>query len=223
MKELPIGIQTFRKIIEGGYVYADKTRYIYNLLKGSYYYFLSRPRRFGKSLLIDTIAEVFSGDRELFRGLWIYNSDYSFQKHPIIRLDMTQLETGDADSLKKTLNERLEEFAEAEGIQFNSEFLSSRFRALILGLHKKYDERVVVLVDEYDSPVLDHITEAATADDNRTVIKNFFRILKGLDAHLQFVFFTGVSKFTKTSLFSELNNLQDITMSDDYANICGFT
>jgi len=136
MKELPIGIQTFRKIIEGGYVYADKTRYIYNLLKGSYCYFLSRPRRFGKSLLLDTIAEAFSGDKELFRGLWIYGSDYTFKKHPVIRLDMTQMETVSADSLRESLNEQLNEYIDAENLQIDTELLARRFRALILGMQK---------------------------------------------------------------------------------------
>jgi len=223
MKDLPIGIQTFRKIIDGGYIYADKTRYIYNLLKGTNCYFLSRPRRFGKSLLLDTIAEALSGDKGLFRGLWIYDSDYDFKKYPVIRLDMTQMETGSADALKESLYDQINEYIEGENFQISTKLLARRFRSLILSLHRKYGERVAVLVDEYDIPVLDHITEIETAEANRTVIKNFFRVLKGLDAHLHFVFFTSVSKFTRTSLFSELNNLQDITMSNDYANICGFT
>ena len=223
MKKLPIGIQNFRKIIEGGYVYADKTEYIYELINSGVCYFLSRPRRFGKSLLLDTIAELFGGDKELFRGLWIYDSDYVFKKHPIIRLDMTLMITKDPSELERSINKRLTEYCEAESLQIEPDAPSERFQAIIRALYAKYDERVVVLVDEYDSPVLDYITQTEMADANRTVIRNFFRILKGMDAFLHFIFFTGVSKFTRTSLFSELNNLNDISLSEDYVNICGFT
>ncbi|MDR3120906.1 MAG: AAA family ATPase, partial [Clostridiales bacterium] len=223
MKKLPIGIQTFREIIEGGYLYADKTRFVYNLLTGVKCYFLSRPRRFGKSLLLDTIAEVFGGNRALFRGLWIDGTDYDFQNYPVIRLDMSTMTTKDADALEQSIMDRLCVLCKAEGIEIESSLLSSVFLGLIEGLHKKYGRRVAVLVDEYDKPVLDYILDTEIADANRQVIKNFFGVLKGMDAHLRFTFFTGVSKFTKTSLFSELNNLTDITLEDDFAAICGFT
>ncbi|MDR1559537.1 MAG: AAA family ATPase [Clostridiales bacterium] len=210
MKKLPVGIQTFREIIDGNYVYADKTQYIYNLLTNGKCYFLSRPRRFGKSLLLDTIAEVFSGDRELFRGLWIYSSDWDFKKYPVIRMDMSLVDSKNENTLTESLNNKLNEYSEVEG--FNSVILSSRLQQLIRALHRKYGERVVILIDEYDKPLLDHIIDTETAEANRRVIKSFFGVLKGMDAYLKFVFFTGVSKFTKTSLFSEMNNLLDITL-----------
>jgi len=222
MKKLPLGIQTFRKIIEGGYVYADKTHFIFKLTQSVSYYFLARPRRFGKSLLLDTIAEVFGGDKELFNGLWIYNSGYDFKRHPVIRIDLSGMDTKTPEVLEQSINSHLDMYATSEGFVYNACLPSDKLKELIWKLHQKYAERVVVLVDEYDKPILDHITDIKTAEANRKVIKSFFGVLKSMDAHLRFTFFTGVSKFTKTSLFSELNNLSDITMERDYANICGF-
>jgi len=221
VKRLPLGIQNFREIITGGYVYADKTQYIYNLINTDKYYFLSRPRRFGKSLLIDTISEVFSGDKELFRGLWICNSDYNFAAHPVLRLDMSNISNETPgilkDSLLKTLKKRVEE----EGLSITGEIPSDMFKYLIEGLFKKYNQRVVVLIDEYDKPILDHIANISEAEANRQVIRGFYGILKSMDPFLRFTMLTGVSKFAKTSVFSELNNLLDITLTEDYANICG--
>ena len=223
LKKLPIGIQTFRKIIEGGYIYADKTQFIYKLIQNASSVFLSRPRRFGKSLLLDTMAEMFGGDKELFKGLWIYDTDYAFKKHPVIRIDFSCMDTENPEELKESIISRLEFYFTVYGLVSCTNNPVAKFEELIWKLKDKYGERVVVLVDEYDKPVLDHITDFKTADANRQVIKRFFGILKGMDAYLRFTFFTGVSKFTKTSLFSELNNLSDITMAEDYVNICGFT
>ena len=221
MKKLPIGIQTFREIATDDYVYVDKTQYIYHLFRGAKHYFLSRPRRFGKSLLLDTIGEVFSGDRELFRGLWICDSDYDFPKHPVIRLDMSGIANETPEILKKSILLYLEMYYSEEGLNIKDNMPSDAFRQLIMLLYKKYNQRVVVLIDEYDKPILDHITDIETANANRRVIRGFYGILKSMDPYLRFTFITGVSKFTKTSLFSELNNLKDITMAEDYANICG--
>ena len=221
MKKLPIGLQTIRNIVEGGYVYIDKTQYVYNLINGAHCYFLSRPRRFGKSLLIDTIGEVFGGDKELFKGLWIYGSGYGFEKYPVISLDMSNIANDNPEVLKTSLASCIRKRIADEGLDIPDEIPSDMFKHLIESLHKKYDQKVVVLIDEYDKPILDHIDEIETAKANRKVIRGFYGVLKSMEPHLRFTFITGVSKFTKTTLFSELNNLRDITMADDYANICG--
>jgi len=221
VKKLPVGIQSFRKIIEGDYVYVDKTRYVYELINGASYYFLSRPRRFGKSLLVDTIGEAFGGDKELFKGLWLYDSDYPFPKHPVIRLDMSGVANDNPANLQGSIMSHLKGIYRAEGLELNDPIASDAFRSLIILLNQKYDQKVVVLIDEYDKPMLDHITNLALADANRQVLRGFYGILKSMDPYLRFTFITGVSKFTKTSIFSGLNNLSDITMREKYANICG--
>ena len=221
MKKLPLGIQNFKEIIRDDYVYIDKTKYVYDLLTGAKCYFLSRPRRFGKSLLLDTIDVAFGGDKELFKGLWIYNSDYAFEKHPVIRLDMSNIANKTPDILERELADEVRKRALNEGIDIHSEIPSNLFKNLIEGLFKKYGQRVVVLIDEYDKPILDHLTDVRTAEANRAVIKGFYGILKSMDPFLRLTFITGVSKFTKTSIFSELNNLLDITMAKQYVNICG--
>ena len=219
MKPLPVGLQIFRDIIEGGCAYVDKTQYVYNLIKGKGSYFLSRPRRFGKSLLLDTIAEAFSGDKELFKGLYIYDSDYDFAKHPVLRLDMSRIANETPEIFKISLITHLRKRITEEGLNISDEIPSDIFQSLIEGLEKKYNQRVVILIDEYDVPILDHINDLETADSIRATLHSFYRVIKGMD--LRFVFITGVTKFTKTSIFSGLNNLRDITLVDEYANICG--
>ena len=221
MKRLPLGIQNFRKIITGRYVYVDKTQYIYNLLNDAEYYFLSRPRRFGKSLLLDTIGEALGGDKELFKGLFIYDSDYSFEKHPVLRLDMSNIANETPDILKKSLSFELEKRFKREGVSIGNNAPSDLFKALIEELYNKYKQRVVVLIDEYDKPILDHISNVEIAEGNREVLRGFYGVLKSMDPFLRFTFITGVTKFTKTSIFSGLNNLRDITMSRKFSNICG--
>jgi hypothetical protein len=225
VKRLPVGIQSLREIIEGGYVYADKTREIYRLIQEGKYYFLSRPRRFGKSLLIDTIGELLSGARELFEGLWIAGaeSDYGFEPHPVVRIDLTQVSTKDAGSLESSLCELLLRQAGAEGFAIDIRQPADIFRILIESLREKYGRRVAVLVDEYDKPIIDHIDRPGFAQANREVLGNFYGIIKGQDANIAFCLFTGVSKFTRLSLFSALNNLRDITLRAPYAGICGIT
>jgi len=221
MKKLPLGIQNFKKIIEGDFVYVDKTRHIYNLISDASYYFLSRPRRFGKSLLLDTIGEVFSGDKELFRGLWIYGSDYGFPKHPVIRLDMSGIANENPETLKASIMASLRKRIKEEGLDIASEIPSDMFKELIEGLYDKYGQRVVVLIDEYDKPIIDHIADIETAKDNRKALKGFYGILKSMDPYLRFTFITGVSKLARASVFSDLNNLLDITLTKKYSNICG--
>jgi len=223
MKKLPYGIQNFKEIIENNYVYVDKTQYVYNLIYNEKYYFLSRPRRFGKSLLLDTIAEAFSGEKTLFKGLYLYDSDYHFKKHPILRLDMSNIPNKTPEVLETSLSEELMDRIKKENLKIVSEIPAILFKRLIEGLYIKYNQRVVVLIDEYDSPLLDHLDEIETAEANRKVLRGFYGILKSMDPFLRHVFITGVSKFTKTSVFSGMNNLRDITLSEEYANICGVT
>ena len=221
MKKLPLGIQNFKEVALGGYVYVDKTRQIYNLINKAKYYFLSRPRRFGKSLLLDTIGEVFGGDKELFKGLWIYDSDYDFRKYPVMRLDMSRASNKTSEVLEESLLSQLGIIYSAEGLEIEDVNASDVFAKLIVLLQRKYNQQVVVLIDEYDKPILDHLTDINTAASNRQVLRGFFGILKSMDPYIKFTMITGVTKFTKTSIFSGLNNLLDITMSYDYANICG--
>ena len=221
MKRLPLGIQSLRKIIEGGYVYVDKTKYICDLLDNASCYFLSRPRRFGKSLLLDTINEVFNGDKELFKGLWIYDSGYSFDKHPVLRLDMSNIANKTPETLEHELSNELMDRANAEGFCINESAPPTVFKRLIDRLFNKYKQSVVILIDEYDKPILDHLDDLEIAEANRKVLRSFYGILKSMDPFLRLTFVTGVSKFTKTSLFSEMNNLLDISMSKKYASICG--
>ena len=223
MKKLPIGIQTFSKLIEEDCVYADKTEHIYNLARGGKYYFLSRPRRFGKSLLLDTMKEVFEGNRGLFKGLWIDGSDFEWKKRPVVRIDMTQADLADTASIETSLLAILKRVAKKEQIDLPDENPIDSFIGLIEALREKHGERVVVLVDEYDKPIIDFIDDPARAAKNRELIGNFYGLLKGQDANLEFVFLTGVSKFAKTSIFSKLSKLVDLTMWDRYAGICGFT
>jgi len=221
MKKLPLGIQNIREIIESGCVYVDKTRYVYDLIESTKCYFLSRPRRFGKSLLLDTIKEVFSGDKELFKGLWIYDSDYDFVRYPVIRLDMSGIANKTAETLEKSLCFELRNQIRREELDISLDDPADLFKNLIEALYNKYHKKVVVLIDEYDKPILDHLFDTEKAEANRAVIRSFYGILKSMDTYLRFTFITGVSKFTKTSIFSGLNNLLDITMMEKYANICG--
>ena len=221
VKKLPFGIQNFRKIIESDYVYADKTRYIYELINDASNYFLSRPRRFGKSLLLDTIAEAFSGDRELFKGLFIYESDYCFDKHPVLRLDMSNIANETSKILKDSLTSELKTRAKKEGFELESNLPSDVLKTLIEELYNKYGRGVIILIDEYDKPILDHIDELELAEANRKVLRGFYGVLKSMDPFLRLTFITGVTKFTKTTVFSGLNNLRDITLSEEYSNICG--
>ena len=221
MKKLPLGIQGFKEIINGGYFYSDKTQYIYNLINNASYYFLSRPRRFGKSLLLDTIAEAFSGDKELFKGLWIYNSDYRFEKYPVLRLDMSVIANNTPEILINSISNNLRRSADDEGLSIIGDNPSDLLSHLIEALHKKNKQQIVVLIDEYDKPFLDHLQDDVIADANRMLLRSLYGVLKPMDPFLKFVFITGVSKFTKTSIFSGLNNFLDITMTKAYSCICG--
>ena len=223
MKNLPIGIQTFRTIIEGGYVYADKTGYIADLARQGKYFFLSRPRRFGKSLFIDTVKQAFSGEGDLFSGLALAGTDFDFTPRPVIRLDLSSIALADSDELRSGLMGLLRDTAESFQVEVEGATPAEYFRRLIHTLHQTSGHRVVVLIDEYDKPIIDHMDDRALAESNRKELRYFYGVLKAMDAHLRFVLLTGVAKFTRTSVFSQLNNLIDISMNPAFANICGFT
>ncbi|MBT3387764.1 MAG: ATP-binding protein [Desulfobacula sp.] len=222
LKPLPIGIQTYSDLIAGGFLYIDKTEYIYNMIKHKGYYFLSRPRRFGKSLLISTLDAVFSGKKELFKGLWIEKAEYDWQKYPVIRLDFTKIESHSAKALSQSLIDTLIKTGKAHNMELDpTKGIKYIFADLIERLAS--ENKVVILADEYDKPIMDNITKLKTAKENREILKSFFGILKGLDEHIRFVLLTGVTKFSRVSIFSDLNNLNDISVSEKYAGLLGCT
>jgi len=224
VKKLPIGISTFEKIREGNYLYVDKTDIALDLIEnGGGYYFLSRPRRFGKSLFLDTLSSIFEGKKELFEGLKIYDK-YDFVKYPIIRISFNDGEFTTKEGFAQTIYEILDKNQRDLGISCPKDFsLSGCFKRLIEEAYLKYDQKVVVLVDEYDKPILDTIDNSDIARERREELKNFYSVIKDSDRYLKFVFIAGVSKFSRVSLFSGLNNLYDITLSPRYATIAGYT
>ncbi|RMH55807.1 MAG: AAA family ATPase [Candidatus Hydrogenedentota bacterium] len=219
MKKLPIGIQDFRELIDGGYVYVDKTEYLYRLISEGKVYFLSRPRRFGKSLLVSTLEQIFRGNRGLFEGLYIHDK-IEWRKHPVIKLDMTQLAYESPEGLKQALMDHVRSVGEAYGLEISGRSPKDIFAALIKELSRT--GKVALLIDEYDKPIIGALTKTEECAAYREILKDFYGVIKGLDAYLKFVFLTGVSKFSRTSIFSDLNNLRDITMAEDYNEICGY-
>jgi len=178
MKRLPVGIQTFRTLRENDCVYADKTQFVYELIEEGNYFFLSRPRRFGKSLLLDTIAEVFLGNRSLFHDLWIDSSDYAWERHPVIRLDMTQMSVISASDLNTSLMTYMRDIAGRESLSLSGQSAPVFFSQLIVALHEKYGRKVVVLVDEYDKPIVEYLNEPKKAERMRKALSNFYGILE---------------------------------------------
>ena len=223
-KKLPIGIQTFAKMREEDYYYVDKTAYALKLVEEGSHYFLSRPRRFGKSLFLDTLAELFAGNEPLFRGLCIHDKWDWGKKHPVIRIGFAEGRLERREELDRRIRNLLEENRMRLGLDCpDAEDIPGCFMRLIQAAEAKYGQRVVVLVDEYDKPILDNLTEPDIARAMREGLRNLYSVIKGQDAHLRFAFLTGVSKFSKVSIFSGLNNLYDITVSGEYSAICGYT
>jgi hypothetical protein len=222
MKNLPIGIQSFEKLRESNNLYVDKTKEIHEIITDGSVYFLSRPRRFGKSLLISTMEAIFKGKKELFEGLYIYDKwDWS-QQFPVIRIDWTLIDHSTPEKMENSLTSYLKEIAQYQQIALASQSAPDCFRELIRALHNQTGQKVVVLIDEYDKPVTSHLFDSLL-DVIRTAVHDFYQVMKGSDEHLHFIFLTGVSKFSGLSVFSALNNLDDITMDEQYASICGYT
>jgi len=222
MKLLPIGIQTFEKIRNSNYYYVDKTMFVKKLEEGGYY-FLSRPRRFGKSLFLDTLKEAFSGNKELFKGLYLYDNWDWEKRYPIVKFDLSQAYPDTEENLIESLKSFLDDIARLHHIKLTKRLIPLKFQELIQKLYEKYNQKVVVLIDEYDKPILDVIEDIEKARRNRDILKKFFEILKPSDPYLKLVFLTGVSRFSKVSIFSGLNQLNDITIDPSFATVCGYT
>lgn len=224
MQKFPIGIQSFKEIRTKNYLYIDKTLQVETLLNSSEkYVFLSRPRRFGKSLLVDTLKHLYRGDKDLFDGLYI-QSRWDWQEYPVILLDFNVIpSSGSADDLKNNLIKSLNECAIYYKIELTELDYSQRFRELILALYAKMDKQVVILVDEYDMPLVNNLLNIPKAEANREVLREFYKTLKSLDDYIKFMFITGVSRFAKMSIFSGLNNVGDISLKARHNDIVGLT
>ena len=224
MRKLPVGIQDFTKLREDGYLYVDKTEIVYKLGQTSSPYFLSRPRRFGKSLLITTFEAYFLGKKELFEGLAIEKLEKDWISYPVLKFSLAGGDFTKEEGLKNALEYSLKDFEDKYGLSGSEYALPERFRNDLKVAVEKTGRKVVVLVDEYDNPLLKaRNSNPEQEQSNRDLYKGFFAVLKDCDAYTRFVLFTGVTKFSKVSIFSDLNQLQDITMHKDYAEICGIT
>jgi len=222
-KKLPIGIQTFREIREENYYYVDKTPFALQLIEQGKHYFLSRPRRFGKSLFLDTLKELFEGKQDLFAGLYAEQHwDWSV-KYPVIRISFGGGIVKTQQDLQHLLGQQLDQLEAVYSTHTHYPEAGRRLQHLIYQLQQKTGQRVVVLVDEYDKPILDNLSEPTLAREMRNSLRDLYSVLKDNDAYLKFVFITGVSKFSKVSLFSGLNNLKDITLDKRFSAICGYT
>ena len=222
-RRLPIGIQTFRKLREDGCYYVDKTPYMARLIDEGTHFFLSRPRRFGKSLFLDTLKELFEGSEELFQGLAIHDRwDWSV-RDPVVRLSFGGGNFKEAGHLHQNVMAQLDRVQRETGVTSDYATAPERLAHILGALHRDTGRRVVVLIDEYDKPILDALDAPGTARANRDFLRGFYGVIKDADAHVRFAFLTGVTKFSKVSLFSGLNNLLDITLEPRYSAICGYT
>lgn len=219
----PIGIQDFDKIINEGYTYVDKTELIYKLVHEGSYYFLSRPRRFGKSLLMSTLDAYFSGKRELFKNLAIEKLEEDWTAYPVLHLDLNTGKYNSKDSLTHALDDFLSRLEANYGTFHSEKTLELRFMGIIERIYHKTGKPVVILVDEYDKPLLQSINNKELQDDFRATLKAFYSVLKTQDRYIRFALLTGVTKFGKVSVFSDLNNLTDISMDESYDTLCGIT
>ncbi len=222
-RRLPIGIQSFRRIRERNCYYVDKTAFIERLVDEGTHYFLSRPRRFGKSLFLDTLKELFEGNEKLFKGLRIHPGWTWGEPNPVVRLSFAGGSFTEPYLVADNVLEQIEAMERRHGVDAHSRTVPGRFAHLLEALHERTGRRVVVLVDEYDKPILDALETPPVARANRGFLRGVYGVIKDSDAHVRFTFLTGVSKFSKMSLFSQLNNLIDITLEPAYSSICGYT
>lgn len=223
MQNLPIGIQSFEKLRQEGFLYVDKTEIIYQLVHDATVYFLSRPRRFGKSLLCSTLKAYFEGKKELFKGLAIEGLETEWIVYPIMHFDFNGEVYGTLEGLERIMDNHLKRWEAIYGCMDSETSLSQRFYNVVCAAHEKTGKRVVVIVDEYDKPLLETFGKEDVVEQTRALFKGFFGNLKKLDEHLKFVFFTGVTKFSKVSIFSDLNQLRDISLEPKYDAICGIS
>lgn len=219
----PIGIQDFEKLRTNGYSYVDKSRFVYKLATEGEYYFLSRPRRFGKSLFLSTLEAYFQGKKELFEGLAIYDLETEWKKYPIFHIDLNTANFQEKDSLYKVLNDYLTTWESKYGTRESEATLALRFKGVIARAAEKEGCGVVILIDEYDKPILQTLRDPELQAEHRARLKAFYSVLKTQDRYIKFAFLTGVTKFGKVSVFSDLNNLTDISMDHRYISICGMT
>lgn len=222
-KIYPIGIQNFESLRHDGYFYIDKTALIYQLVKTGRYYFLSRPRRFGKSLLLSTLEAYFQGKKELFCGLAIEKLEKDWVKYPILHLDLNIEKYDTTESLYNILEKSLAKWESIYGANPSERSLSLRFAGIIERAYEQTGQRVVILVDEYDKPMLQTIGNKALQSEYRNILKPLYGVLKTMDGYIKFAMLTGVTKFGKVSIFNDLNNLEDLSMWDRYTDICGIT
>ena len=224
LKRLPVGIQTYEKLVDNNCLYVDKTQYIYKMIKLGNYIFLSRPRRFGKSLLVSTLEAYFEGKKHLFKGTFIDGVEKDWTEYPVLRFDMSTAKHVDKESLTIELAGKLTDYEKIYGPNDASKpNLNQRLEGLIQRASEKTGKQVVVLIDEYDAPLLDVAHEKTQLDDLRQIMSNFYSPLKACDKYLKFVFITGITKFSQLSIFSELNNLKNISMNPEFAAVCGIS
>lgn len=219
----PIGIQDFEDLQRNGYAYVDKTNFVYKLADEGKYYFLSRPRRFGKSLFLSTLEAYFQGKKELFEGLAIYDLETEWKKYPIFHIDLNTANFREKDSLYTVLNDYLTTWESKYGTRESEATLTLRFKGVIARAAEKEGCGVVILIDEYDKPILQTLRDPELQAEHRAQLKAFYSVLKTQDRYIKFAFLTGVTKFGKVSVFSDLNNLTDISMDHRYISICGIT
>lgn len=219
----PIGIQDFRKLREDGYIYVDKTDIVYDLVKNSQYFFFARPRRFGKSLLLSTLKYYFEGRKELFEGLKIMELEKDWRRHPVLHLSLASLNADNDAGLNSALEEQFSEWEDLYGINESNFDFAQRFARIIKAAYNQTGEKVVVLIDEYDNPLINTLHRDDLHHKNRELLKSVYSNLKDQDAYIKFGFLTGVSRFSSLTIFSGLNNLMDVTFDDRFADLCGFS
>lgn len=223
IKKFPIGISTLEDMASG-YYYVDKTQFVHKMASQGKYYFLSRPRRFGKSLIVDTLKQAFLGNREIFKGLYLEHHWDWGKKHPVIHISFASNQIDkDSNILKIKITSLLQQAANSNQVVLHGELYSIQFSNLIIDINAKYKQKVVILIDEYDKPILDAITDYTLAKEIRDILRGLYSVIKEHDDKIHFTFLTGVSKFSKASVFSGLNNLDDITYDRQYSTICGYT